>query len=133
MVSSANVELSKLLLKPLLKAGFPLLKSSLKTLAKTVLILRVNSSSISNRCSWKERKFLDQDVLRNLQMKTLIISNKEMKIVTSLEESGLLIKGVGEKNKQQNKKKQKSNLRTSWCFAKYIVLIRAGEDTIRVG
>ena len=56
-----------------------------------------------------------------------------MKIVTSLEESGLLIKGVGEKNKQQNKKKQKNNLRTSWCFVKYIVLIRADEDTIRVG
>ena len=51
----------------------------------------IDSSSISNRCSHSKQ---------NSGMTTLIISNGEMddimKITKSLEESGLLIKGVRE-------------------------------------
>ena len=65
-VSSANIKLSKThlpkigqsgrllgrLLWQLLKAGFPLMKNVLKPLAKRFNTIRINSSSISNRCSY---------------------------------------------------------------------------------
>ena len=46
------------LLGPLLKAGLPLMKNALKLLAKSVLIpLRINSSSVSNICSYSKGNF----------------------------------------------------------------------------
>ena len=38
------------LLGPLLGTGFPLMESVLKPLAKSVISIRINSSSISSRC-----------------------------------------------------------------------------------
>ena len=80
------------LLGPLLKTGFPFTKNVLKALTKKYLnTIRINSSSISNRCSYSKINF-------GSGMTTLIISNEEMndimKIVKSLEESGLLIKDI---------------------------------------
>ena len=71
--SSNNIKLSKTqlhkigqsggflgkLLGPLLKTRFLLMKNVLKPLAKSALILlRINSSSISNRCSYSEKNVL---------------------------------------------------------------------------
>ena len=75
-------------LGPLLKTGLLLMKNVLKPLAKRFNSIRI-SSSISNKCN----SF-------GSGMTTLIISIEEMndimKIIKSLEESSLLIKGVSE-------------------------------------
>ena len=103
--SSANLKLSKTQLhkigqsggflcrhlKPLLKTGLPFMKNVLKPLAKSVLIpleltaaASVTDSTIHKQISGSGNT-------------TLIISNEEInyvrKIIKSLEESGLLIKG----------------------------------------
>ena len=103
--SSANIKLSKTQLhkigqsggflcrhlKPLLKTGLPFMKNVLKPLAKSVLIpleltaaASVTDSTIHKQISGSGNT-------------TLIISNEEInyvrKIIKSLEESGLLIKG----------------------------------------
>ena len=53
--------------------------------------IRINSSSVSNRCSYSKK-------LYQLEMTKLIILNEEMKgimeIVRSIEELGLFLKGV---------------------------------------
>ena len=68
--SSANIILSKTqlhkivesggllgrLLRPLLKTRLLFMGNILKPLAKSVLIVRINGSSISNRCSYQEKK-----------------------------------------------------------------------------
>ena len=110
--SSANIKLPKTqlskieqsggflgrLLKPLLKTGFPLIKDVLKPLAKSVLVPLGLTTAVSAIDAGIHKKIL------GLGIATLIISNKEMsdmKIVKSLEESGLLMKAVREiiKNK----------------------------------
>ena len=79
--SSANIKLSKTqlhkigqsggflgrLLGPLLKSGFRLIENILKPLAKSVLIkFRINSSSISNRCSYlSENVWIWHDDINN--------------------------------------------------------------------
>ena len=111
--SSANIKLSETqlykigqtggflgrLLGLLLKPGLPLIGNVLKTLAKSVLIpleltLAATDSAI------RKKKF-------GSGVTTLIISNEEMndtmKIVKSLKESGLLIKGVSETIKNETK------------------------------
>ena len=66
--------------------------------------IKINSSSISNKCSYS---------LENVwtSTKTLIISTEEMnntmKIVNSLEASGLLVKGVGKTIKNEAKEKKR--------------------------
>ena len=83
------------LLGPLLKTGLPLIKNVIKPLAKSVLVplgLTVAGSAadggIHKKASWSGN------------MTTLIISNNEIediiKIVKSLEDSGLLLKEVTE-------------------------------------
>ena len=102
--SSADIKLSKTqlhktgqsggflgrLFEPLLKTGLPLMKNVLKLLAKSVLILLGLTTSAPDAAIYKK--------MFGSGMPTLIISNDEMnnimKIVQSLEESGLLIKGV---------------------------------------
>ena len=67
-------------------------------------IIKINSSSISNKCSYS---------LENVwtSTKTLIISTEEMnntmKIVNSLEASGLLVKGVSKTIKNEAKEKKR--------------------------
>ena len=92
------------LLDPLLKTKFPLIGSVLKSFAKSVLVplgLTAVVSAIDVA--------IHKEMFRS-GMTILIISNKEMnditKVVRSLEESGVFMKGVSEriKMKQKNKK-----------------------------
>ena len=78
---------------PLLKTGLPLIGNILKPLAKSVLIpVGLTAAASATYASIHKKMFRSG-------MTTLIISNGEMndimRIVKSLEQSGLLIKGVG--------------------------------------
>ena len=115
--SSINIKLSKSqlskmiqsggllgkLLGPLLKTGLPLMKSVIKPLAKSVLIPLGLTAAASAADAGIHKKILGSG--RPLDLATphntiLIISNDEMddilKIVKSLGDSGLLLKGVSE-------------------------------------
>ena len=79
------------LLGPLLKTGLPLIKNVIKPLAKSVLILLGLAAAASAADEGIHKKILGSGNI------TLIISNNEMediKIIKSLEDSGLLIEGV---------------------------------------
>ena len=99
------------LLTPLITAGFPLMKSVLTSLAKSVLLLSGLSAAMSARDAAIQKKIYRSCYPSDLASRTavLIILNEEMedvmKIVKSFEESGLLIKGIREtiKNKAKNK------------------------------
>ena len=83
------------LLGPLLKTGLPLMKSVITPLAKSVLIPLGLTAAISAADAGIHKKILGSG-----NNTTLIISNKDMddliKIVKSLEDSGLLSKGITE-------------------------------------
>ena len=85
------------LLGSLLKTGLPLIKRVIKPLAKSVLILLELTAAASAANARIHRKILGSGNNNNT---TLIISNDEMddilKIVKSLENSGVLLKGVSE-------------------------------------
>ena len=93
------------LLGPLLKTGLPLIGSVIKPLGKSILIPLGLTAAASTTDTAIHKKIFRSGFT------TLKISNEEindiMKIVNSLEESGLLIKGVSEtiKNETKNKKK----------------------------
>ena len=80
------------LLGPLLKTGLPLIKSVINQLVKSVLIPLGLAAVASAADAGIHKKILGSGNT------TLIISNKDMedliKIVKSLEDSGLLLKGV---------------------------------------
>ena len=83
------------LLGPLLKTGLPLTKNVIKPLAKSVLIpLRLTAAASAADAG------IHKKILGSGNNTTLIISNDKMKdlieIVKSLEDSGLLLKGVSE-------------------------------------
>ena len=84
------------LLGPLLKTGLPLMKSVMKTLAKSVLIPLGLTASASAAEAGIHKKILGSGHNNT----TLIISNDEvddiLKIVKSPENSGVLLKGVSE-------------------------------------
>ena len=92
------------LLGPVLKTGLPLIGNVLKPLAKSVLIPLGLTAAASLTDAAIHKKMFESGFTK------LIISNEEMediiKIVKSLEDSGLLIKGVVKqlKIKQKNKK-----------------------------
>ena len=113
--SSANIKLSKTqllkigqsggflvrLLGPLLKTRLPLIGNVLKPVLKSALIpLQLTAAASATDAAIHEKMFGSGNT-------TLIISNKEMndimKIIKSLDESRLLIKGVSEtiKNEEQ--------------------------------
>ena len=117
--SSANIKLSKTqlhkigqsggflgrLLGPLLKTGLPLMENVLKPLAKSILIpLELTAAAAAATDAAIHKNMFGSGTT------TLIISDDKMndiiKIVKSLEESGLLIKRVSEtiKNKAKEKK-----------------------------
>ena len=79
---------------PLLKTGLPLIKNVIKPLAKSVLIPLGLTAAAAAADAGIHKKILGSGT------RTLIISNDEMediiKIVKSLEDSGLLLKGVSE-------------------------------------
>ena len=85
------------LLDPLLKAGLPLVKNVIKPLAKSVLIPIGLTAAASTADAGIHKKILGSG---HNNTTTLIISNNEMegiiKIVYSLEDSCLLLKGVTE-------------------------------------
>ena len=152
--SSANIKLSKtqlhkigqsgwflgIFLGPLLKTGSTLIKNVLKPLGKSVLIpLGLTAVAPATDAAIYKKKFQSGAT-------TLIISNEEMndimKIVKSLEESGLVIKRVSETIKNETKEQK-------WTFLGMLLgplgaslwgniftskgTIKAGEQTIRAG
>ena len=135
------------LLGPLLKIGLPLIKSVIKPLAKSVLIPLGLTAAASAADAGIHKKILGSGHNNNT---TLIISNDEtddiLKIVKSLEDSGVLLKGVSE-TIQHKAKEQRGGflsvlLGTLGASLLGDVLskglsgrgvIRAGEGTIRAG
>ena len=84
------------LLGPLLKTGLPLISNVIKPLAKSVLIPLGLTAAASAADTGIYKKILGS----GHNTTTLLISNSEMngiiKIIKSLEDSGLLLKGVTE-------------------------------------
>ena len=135
------------LLGPLLKTGLPLMKSVIKPLAKSFLIPLGLTAAASAEDAGIHRKILGSGNNNNT---TLIISNDEMddilEIVKSLENCGVLLKGVSE-TIQHEAKEQRGGflgmlLGTLGASLLGDVLskglsgkgvIRAGEGTIRAG
>ena len=95
------------LLGPLLKTGLPLIKNVIKSLFKSVLIPLGLNAAASAADAGIHKKILGSDHNNNT---VLIISNDEIndiaKIVKSLEDFGLLLKGVTE-TVQNDLKEQK--------------------------
>ena len=116
--SSADIKLSKTqlskmiqsggflsrLLGPLLKTGLPLIKHVIKPLAKSVLIPLGLTAAVSAADAAIHKKILGSGNT------TLIMSNNEMgdiiRIVKSLEDSGLLLKGVTETVQKGSKRRK---------------------------
>ena len=158
--SSTDIKLSKIqlskmiqsggflgkLLGPLLKTGLPLMKSVIKPLAKSVLIPLGLTAAASAADAGIHKKILGSGHNNT----TLIISNNEMddilKIVKSLEDSGVLLKGVSETIQHEAKEQRGrflSMLLGTLCasllgdvLSKGLSgkgAVRAGEETIRAG
>ena len=134
------------LLGPLLKTGLPLMKSVIKPLAKSVLIPLGLTAATSVADAGIHKKILASGQNNT----TLIISNDEMdgilKIVKSLENSGVLLKGVSETIQHEAKEQRGGFLSMllgtlgasllSDILSKGLPgkgVIRAGEGTIRAG
>ena len=101
-IKLSKTQLSKMIqsggfLGPLLKTGLPLIKRVIKPLAKSVLIPLGLTAAASATDAGIYKKILGFGHSNNT---TLIISNDEMddilKIVKSLEDSGVSLKGVSE-------------------------------------
>ena len=102
-----GISLGKLL-GPLLKTGLPLMKSVITPLDKSVLIPLGLTAAASAAGAGMHKKILGSG-----NNTSLIISNKDMddliKIVKSLEDSGLLLKGITE-SVQNEIKEQKDGI-----------------------
>ena len=134
------------LLGPLLKTGLPLMKSVIKPLAKSVSI-HLGLTAVASAANVGIHK----KILRSGHNNTiLIISNDEMddilKIIKSLEDSGVLLKGVSETIQHEAKEQRGGFLSMSLGTLGASLLgdvlskglsgkgvIRAGEGTIRAG
>ena len=149
------------LLGPLLKTGLPLMKSVIKPLAKSVLIPLGLTAAASAADAGIHKKILGSGRPLDLALPhnntTLIISNDEMddilKIVKSLENSGLLLKGVSEAIQHEAKEQRGGflsmllgalgasllrDILSKGLSGKGVIragkgVIRAGEGTIRAG
>ena len=93
------------LLGPLLRTGLPLMKNVIKLLAKSVLIpLGLTPAGSAANAG------IHKNILGSGHNTTLIISNDEMKdtlkIVKSLEDSEILLNGVGETIKNEAKEEK---------------------------
>ena len=144
------------LLGPLLKTGLPLMKSVIKPLAKSVLVPLGLTAAASAADAGIHKKVLGSGerpldlALPHNNNATLIISNDEMDdiliIVKSLEDSGVLLKGVTE-TIQNEAKEQRGGFRGMLLGTLGASLlgdlltknlsgkgtIRAGEGAIRAG
>ena len=144
--SSANIKLSKTqlhkigqsggflgrILGPLLKTGLPLIRNILKPLAKSVLIpLELTAPASATDAAIHKNTFGSCTT-------TLIISNEEMndimKIVKSLSESSLLIKGVSKTIKNEAKEQKRGFLGILGTVdASLLGNLLTGKGTIRAG
>ena len=103
------------LLGPLLKTELPLMKSVIKRLAKSVLVLFGLTTAASAADAGIHKKVLGSGKhpldLALPNNTTLIVSNDEIeeifKIVKSLEDFGILLKGVSETIKNKAKEKRR--------------------------
>ena len=129
------------LLGPLLKTGLPLIKNVIKPLAKNVLIPLGLTAAASAADAGIHKKILGSG-----NMTTLIISNDEIhdiiKIIKSLEDSGLLLKGVTETVQNEVKEQKRGFLSMllgtlGASLLRYILagkgIKRAGEGIVRAG
>ena len=122
------------LLGPLLKTGLPLIKNIIKPLAKTFLIPLGLTAAASAADTGIHKKILGSG-----NNTTLIISNDEMediiKIVKSLEDSGLLLKRVSEtiQNKAREQKRGFLSMLLGTLGASLLGNILAGKGTNRAG
>ena len=135
------------LLGPLIRTGLPLMKSVIKPLAKSVLIPLGLTAAASAADAGIHKNILGSGHNNNT---TLIISNDEMdnllERVKSLEDSGVLLKGVSETIQNEAKEQRGGfismllgtlgaslldDLLTKNLSGKGI--IRAGEGVIRAG
>ena len=144
--SSANIKFSKVQLykigqsggfldrisEPLLKAGLSLMKNVLKPLAKSILIPLGLTAAAATDAAIHIKMF-------GSSTKTLIISNEEindiMKIVKSLGESVLFIKGVRKqfKMKQKSKKDRLFSMLLGTLVASFLGNLLTGKNTVRAG
>ena len=89
---------------PLLKTGLPLMKNVIKPSAKSALIPLGLTTAASTADAGIHKKILGSGAA------TLIISNNELeaiiKIVKSLENFGLLLKGVSETTQKEDKEQK---------------------------
>ena len=135
------------LLGPLLKTGLPLMKSVIKPLGKSVLIPLGLTAAASAADAGIHKKILGSGHNNHT---TLIISINEMdnilKIVKSLEDSGVLLKGVSETIQHEAKEQRRGFLSMLLGTLGASLLgdilskglsgkgvIRAGEGAIRAG
>ena len=128
------------ILRPLLKNGLPLIGNELKPLAKSVLFsLGLTAAASATDAAVHKKMF-------GSSMTSLVHSNVEMndimKIIISLEESGLLIKTVSETIKNEAKEQKGGFLSKllgtlDASLLGYLLTdkgtIKAREDTIRAG
>ena len=128
------------ILETLLKAGIPLIGNALKQLAKIVLIpLRLTAAASATDAVIHKKMFGSGTI-------TLAFSDEDlndiMKIIKSLEEPGLLIKGVGQTIKNEAKEQKcgfllmllgnlGASLLRNMLAGKGVM--RAGEGIIRAG
>ena len=129
------------LLGPLLRTGLPLMKNVIKPLAQSVLIPLGLTAAASDADAGIYKKILGSG-----HNTTLIISNDEMedilKIVKSLEDLGLLLKGVSETTTNEAKEQKGGFLSMLLGTLGASLLgnmladkrfVRAGEGTAKVG
>ena len=99
-------------LRPLMTAGLPLMKNVLTPLAKSISLPLGLSAGMSAADAAIQNKIYGSGHPSDLALRTtaLLISNEEMKdilkIVKSLEESGLLVKGISETIKNEAKEQK---------------------------
>ena len=130
------------LLAPLLKTGLPLMRSVVKPLVKSVLIL-LGLTAAAAADAGIPRKFLGSSKhpldLALPNNTTKIISNDEMedilKIVKSLEDSGILLKRVSETIKNESKEQRGGflSMLVGTLAADLLGNMLAGKGVIRAG
>ena len=120
---------------PLLKTGLPLIKNVIKPLAKSVLIPLGLTAAASAADAGIHKKILGSGHNNT----TLIISNDEIhdiiKIVKSLKDSGLLLKGVTETVQNEVKEQKGGFLSLLLCTlsASLLVNLLTGKGINRAG
>ena len=121
------------LLGPLLKTGLPLIKTATKPSAKSVLIPLGLTAAASAGDARIQKKILGTGTA------TLIISNEEindiMKILQTLEDSDILLKGLTKtiKNETKQQKGDFLSMLLGTLGASLLGNLLTGEGTIRAG